>query len=490
MGVPELTSLLARMTDFLGEDSHTVDLFRTYGEQPPTDARNTRDSIEHLVRRASPHVLVAVLLDHALTSHHTRGLTRRALDLLSDATQQIQGAATEEDACTLAVLHLDRFGYPECIFSFLQSQGRDQFLVGDTRFAPTERCRQIAMNTRHTIDACGGDLDLLPAVLKAKSPRFIIDSTIEPGPDHELCRVLRFTSQYVVPLLTNSMDIGTIQIDMGQTLHCPAEECRMIDALAASLSLAIDRHRTQLRLAHLTHEFLSNIGLISFASNAASLVHDLNHSMTDYLFKLNAAKSSPELRRNKTCLDFLQLTTTFVKHWYDLLRENLASFRSVDNQSNVQVADIVHEVIVTWQKKANTRNCRLRSQVEQSDLAVHGSPSALREMLTALIVNAIEANARNVIVTVSGPEGSPKSQLTRPEVAIMVSDDGDGIPPEGRTDFIRSGRTTKGSRSHGIGLTIVELLSRQLGGRLELTSPGRSGGEKETVFVIWVPLAR
>jgi signal transduction histidine kinase len=108
-------------------------------------------------------------------------------------------------------------------------------------------------------------------------------------------------------------------------------------------------------------------------------------------------------------------------------------------------------------------------------------------MLSALIRNAIDANARKVTVDVRKVCEKDPTVGEKRFVEFLVRDDGHGIPIEYRSQIGKPGWTSKGKRGHGIGLTIVDLLSRDMGGRLVLLSGGKSVGEKETVFSLRLP---
>ena len=71
---------------------------------------------------------------------------------------------------------------------------------------------------------------------------------------------------------------------------------------------------------------------------------------------------------------------------------------------------------------------------------------------------------------------------------MSVEDDGDGIPPDYQKQVFRAGWTSKGAKGHGIGLAIADLMAKDLGGRLDLVSPGPSGGAETTIFSIRLPL--
>jgi hypothetical protein len=90
--------------------------------------------------------------------------------------------------------------------------------------------------------------DLLVKRLEKKQSRYIADSRVDEENDRELCKEFGIITQYVIPLFTPTMLIGTLSILMGELNEEPKDELRVLDALGAHLSITIERHRTLERL--------------------------------------------------------------------------------------------------------------------------------------------------------------------------------------------------------------------------------------------------
>jgi PAS domain S-box-containing protein len=102
-----------------------------------------------------------------------------------------------------------------------------------------------------------------------------------------------------------------------------------------------------------------------------------------------------------------------------------------------------------------------------SGCTIHGSPGALREALTNLIFNAVDAL----------PDGGSIWLTTRRvehEAIVEVRDSGTGIPDELQALIFDTFFTTKGERGTGLGLPQVTTIVQRHSGRIELDSgPGR-----------------
>lgn len=105
-----------------------------------------------------------------------------------------------------------------------------------------------------------------------------------------------------------------------------------------------------------------------------------------------------------------------------------------------------------------------------------------RASLLCLIANNLIENA----VAVSPPAAEVRVMLSRQpqSVALTVTDQGPGVPPEVRERLFQPGATGRPGGS-GLGLAISHRIARQLGGELELADMGPAG----TCFRLTVPPA-
>lgn len=119
-----------------------------------------------------------------------------------------------------------------------------------------------------------------------------------------------------------------------------------------------------------------------------------------------------------------------------------------------------------------------RLSLELAPTAVTGDPPRIRQILRNLIINAIRHGGESIWVeTATGSAGS----------AVVVRDDGDGIPLEQREEIFAPYHRVGGKRdtvlgSLGLGLTISRQLARLMGG--DLTYRYVDG---ESVFTLSLP---
>jgi len=140
---------------------------------------------------------------------------------------------------------------------------------------------------------------------------------------------------------------------------------------------------------------------------------------------------------------------------------------------------LAKQTVALFRHDAERRNVVVEFDALADDLAVHASEEALGEVLSNLIVNAIEAQ----------PDGGRvRVRLARKDgrLEICVEDHGPGISPEMRAKIFQPFFTTKATGT-GLGLSIVARRVDEMGGTLACESP--IDGGRGSRFRVTLPLA-
>ncbi|MFI5342162.1 MAG: GAF domain-containing protein [Candidatus Methylomirabilales bacterium] len=220
---------------------------------------------------------------------------------------------------------------------------------------------------------------------------------------------------------------------------------------------------------------------------SAGIAHDLNNVLASVIAHgdlLRFLHPSPELQHH---LDPLLTSARDGA----LIIQRLQEFSR--QQASKQLRPIRLETIVSgavqltrphWHDEAYRHNRAITVETHLDDLPpILGSESEIREALTNLILNAVDAmptggcltfRAQAVPSTLDVP-GSP------PAVDLQVTDTGTGIPEDVRPHIFDPFFTTRGTRGTGMGLSIVYGIMERHGGHITVTStPGRG-----TTFTLW-----
>ncbi|MEW5982005.1 MAG: ATP-binding protein [Acidobacteriota bacterium] len=144
---------------------------------------------------------------------------------------------------------------------------------------------------------------------------------------------------------------------------------------------------------------------------------------------------------------------------------------------------ILQDAITAAERKSPRRDTALVVDVPSDLPDIQGDDHQLTQLVTNLLQNAIEALAGRGSIRVRA-EVRRQDHERAPMVALLVSDDGPGIPAEIHDRLFNPFVTTKPQGS-GLGLAIVRKIADAHEGRIDVaTEPGRG-----TTFTVLLPVA-
>lgn len=218
---------------------------------------------------------------------------------------------------------------------------------------------------------------------------------------------------------------------------------------------------------------------------ARSIAHEMANPLgiiQNYLSLLSEnSEQSPDISKD---LSIIRNEIERIAHISEQLND-----MSIPAQSSKKASIDVHELI------AETVALYQKSIPSQTNITIHFIPAPdmphvwieahfLKQILGNLITNSIEALEEHGVIEIHThyvPETSPAAPG---EIIITVSDDGPGVPPSIVNTIFRAGKTTKAKGHAGLGLAIVNKLTKDLSGRI-YHSTGKQG---KTQFTLHLPL--
>jgi len=163
--------------------------------------------------------------------------------------------------------------------------------------------------------------------------------------------------------------------------------------------------------------------------------------------------------------------------------QKFARLRPDEPFVSVEINQVIQDAVAItrprWEERVAKGGVPLRLDLRLTPLpAVMGRPSELNEVITNLILNAIDAM----------PEGGTLGIYTRPEgdehVVLTVTDTGVGMPEHVRTRIFDPFFTTKGEVGTGLGLSVSFSIIRRHSGEMRVESQAGRG----TTFTIVLPV--
>jgi signal transduction histidine kinase len=221
---------------------------------------------------------------------------------------------------------------------------------------------------------------------------------------------------------------------------------------------------------------------------ASGIAHDLNNGLTlilgygDMLLadEVKFPDGSPER-------DCLQEVVRAGHDNAELVKRLRAFYRPSDTREPreaVNLNDLIEQVInmtaPRWQAVANAKGATIRIKKNLGDIAtIAAAPAELRDMLTNLIFNAVDAMP-------NGGRLCFRTRGKRKQVRLEISDTGTGMTEEVRRRCLEPFFTTKGERGSGLGLAVSYGIIRRHGGSISLDTHLGKG----TTFMIDLPVPK
>jgi signal transduction histidine kinase len=162
-----------------------------------------------------------------------------------------------------------------------------------------------------------------------------------------------------------------------------------------------------------------------------------------------------------------------------LLEFSRPAVRSGSTAAECDARSVVEEVSAVLRHEADRRGVNLETVTGKKPIPVATSAEILNDIVSNLVVNALEAAPRAGHVRIVAAANGTACNLT-------VEDDGAGIPESAREKILQPFFTTK-SQGTGLGLAIVARRVTESAGKLNWISPVQSG--RGTRFEVALPLA-
>ena len=239
------------------------------------------------------------------------------------------------------------------------------------------------------------------------------------------------------------------------------------------------------------HERLNALGTM-----AAGVAHDFNNALTlihGYSELLlastqRARPGDPDPAPERLETKYVRTIMLAARDAASVVTRLRAFYRPDDGgevRVTVQLCNLIEQAVALtaprWLDEARARGQAIEVRREFGEPPpVEGDPAELREMLTNLIFNAVDAQPRGGTITLRAhAAGDGKT------VCLEVADAGTGMSEEVRRRCLEPFFTTKGEAGTGLGLSAVYGIIQRHGGTIDIESePGRG-----TRFLIALPAA-
>jgi signal transduction histidine kinase len=283
------------------------------------------------------------------------------------------------------------------------------------------------------------------------------------------------------PFVTGGNLVGILRAEPhGAALS--GETRAALELLCEQLPGALDLCRLIEEKLQLERKLAERERLALVGQMAASISHNLKNPLGSMKTILQVQLENPELPdsirgETKMVLDEIGRLSTKLNQ---LLQFSRPAIRGGDGSGSCDAAVVVEEVAGVLSHEAERRGLKLQTKISGVKARVAISAEALNDIVSNLVVNALEATPRggHVSAGVAKDDGN---------FCVLVEDDGPGIPAALREKILQPFFTTK-SQGTGLGLAIVARRVAEFGGKVEWESPVKDG--HGTRFKVTLPVDR
>jgi signal transduction histidine kinase len=273
--------------------------------------------------------------------------------------------------------------------------------------------------------------------------------------------------------------LGTLRVKAHGAM-LSGETAAALEFLCEQLPGALDLCRLIEEKLQLERELAERERLAVLGQMAASISHNLKNPLGSIKTILQVQLESaelPESIRGETKMVLEEIGRLSSK-LNQLLQFSRPTVRGGAVAATCDARVVAEEVGGVLRHEAERRGVTFDVAIAGGGAKLAASAEAVSEILSNLVVNALEATACGGYVKVSGSANGDGYLLA-------VEDDGPGIPENVREKILQPFFTTK-TQGTGLGLAIVARRVAEFGGRLDWESPVRDG--RGTRFRVILPL--
>lgn len=310
-------------------------------------------------------------------------------------------------------------------------------------------------------------------------------------------------SLVIAPLLTESKVFGVLVVARREPRSFSSTDCEFLQQLSEHTALAAhqvqlygalqgaynDLRQTQQVVMH--QERLRVLGQM-----ASGLAHDINNSISPVaLYTESLLDNEPGLsERARRYLLTIQQAVDSVAETVGRMREFYRDREPETEMAGVHLNELAQQVVALtrarWSDMARQHGIEIKLQTELAAAppAVMGFESEIRDALTNLILNAVDAMPRGGTLTVRtrltpGDSGVSDSKVQQ-YVAVEVEDTGSGMDEATRTKCLEPFFTTKGERGTGLGLAMVYGMVQRHRATIDIESELGKGTRMRVAFPV------
>ena len=301
------------------------------------------------------------------------------------------------------------------------------------------------------------------------------------GQSYATCRFMGDWQHQTAPIVVNGKVRGSVDVAYTRTRRLLdegpflTEERHLIGAIAVHIGHMIEAREAEEQGEALQRQLRHADRLATIGQLAAGVAHELNEPLGGILGFAQLALKCPGLP-DQVVRDVDRIVVAAL-HARQIITKLLTFARQVPAQDSVlELNEVVEEALCFFEARCANDGITVTRNLAAAMPSVAGDPGQVRQVVTNLAVNAVQAMPAGGCLTVS--------TVQREDSAVLVLEDtGEGMSPQDLDHIFLPFLTTKDvDHGTGLGLAVVHGIVAAHGGEINVSSVRGEGSRFEIIF--------
>jgi signal transduction histidine kinase/ActR/RegA family two-component response regulator len=298
-------------------------------------------------------------------------------------------------------------------------------------------------------------------------------------------------SEVAIPFKIRDQVIGVLDIESNEPRGFDEEDLKTLSSFVSQMSISIenaqlfsDLKQTLQELKLAQDQIIQAEKLRAMGEMASGVAHDFNNVLAVVLGNIQLLLYQLDHLSPEEIREGLKIIEQSSKDGAETVRriQEFTGVRRDKEFVSLSLNEIITEVVnITqprWKDQTQKKGIQVGLAAQLGEIPlIMGSPSELREVLTNIIFNAVDAM----------PEGGKLTIATQPQaegwVEVRIADTGIGMTEEVKKRIFDPFFTTKGVTNSGLGMSVSYGIIKRHGGEILIESELGKG----TTFIIHLP---
>jgi len=297
-------------------------------------------------------------------------------------------------------------------------------------------------------------------------------------------------SEAAFPFRVRDQVIGVLNVETIEDGGFDDENLKVLSSFASQVSISIqnaqlfsDLKETLKELKQAQDQIIQAEKLRALGEMASGVAHDFNNVLAVILGNIQLLAHQLDRLSLDEIREQLKIIERSSKDGAETVRriQEFTGVRRDREFTALPIHEIIREVVTItqprWKDQSQAKGIQISLTTQLEEVPwVFGNASELREVLTNMVFNAVDAMPRGGKIAIST---SPHTNW----VEVRVSDTGIGMAPEVKKRVFDPFFTTKGVTNSGLGMSVSYGIIKRHGGEILIESELGKG----TTFILHLP---